>query len=243
MVTTLSTGYKLIDQKLRGDGVPEGTLVAIPASPQAPARAFMHNLISDRDAIYISTRDQAQVIGMIHDALAEEAVGGDRQGLGKGRLEAVTLDATAPLENLLEYVEGRGKYIEQFDGFPEYGVVIIDSIDQFEAEGVKYKSFLRRFSTAVREDRCLGVLRGLSGDETGIHPPDGRKHTLDNCEVVLRVLHESSSESVSDRVAVEKVDTPAGFKPDEDDDRIFEVHRENEFLLNLDPNRGLEAGG
>jgi hypothetical protein len=236
----LSTGYHLLDQKFKHHGVPPGTVVGVRTAPNAPSRVFLHNLVGNRDALYLTTTDRGRTATHLHRQLAGLY---ERRGQTVGRFDAVELTVNGHTERSATTVLDRARDVLDERGVPNHGVVVVDVVDDLERTSTgAYREFLRQLEAELVDARAIGALRMLSPDTIDVDPPAGRPFTLDACPVVFRLVHRSGRDNVTDYCAIDKVDFPALLRQDERNDRLMEVIRVNEVEVEIDPRRGVDPG-
>lgn len=153
MTGTLSTGIEVLDRELDG-GVPEGSLIALSASPVSQSELFLYEMAAVRPTVYLTTE---RVESAVLDGLEETGTSPENVDVHRVTPEDPLADARAAIETL-----------------PEGGTLIVDPVRLLEeTDQDDYRAFINELKTRTRETNSLTLLHCLEGRDV----PDQRDRT------------------------------------------------------------------
>ena len=214
MSDALSTGMGSLDTKFRRGGFVPGSVVAVQAPPAALGRVVLYNLAAGRPTTYLPVGP----VGERRLAVLREA--GD---LEAASLTVEQLPGASPgqaLQALLDTLE-----------LPPGGTVLVEPVDPVETDVSRsqYATLLSMLARRANEADGLVGLLAVDRDTT----PDHRWLTLHEADTVLTLLHEVSTRSVRDHVALEKLHPEQELR---DDERVFRLPRSLEIDIDTKQN-------
>lgn len=211
----LSTGMGNLDNKFVRGGLQPGSVVAVQSSPSALGQIVLYNLSAGRPTTYVS-------VGPCDDetrASLTQAGGLDDADL---TIEQVpTADPPNAFRALLDGLE-----------LPPGGTLLVEPTNLLEASATpsQYATVLAMLAEEVGRAGGLCGLLALESDP----PPENRWLTLHEADTVLTVLHEVSTRSVHDHLALEKLHPNQGLQ--DDDNRVFRLPRALEIDIDTKKN-------
>lgn len=202
---TLSTGLENLDQAIEREGLRIGTLVAVLSEPSSPGDILAANMIANRPAYYYTfARPEQQVRRNIRPI----------SNVNLDQVQINEVDSETPIETLHGVLENTE--------FPRGVTVVLDPVNVLEQRGhEEYKSLLQTLQEKIADKDGLGVLFGVSPEDS---EPENRWLTTYTCDTVMRILHQTSDETVEDYLSMEKL-YPGQSMIDEDA-RVFELSRD-----------------
>lgn len=212
----LSTGIGNLDAKFAGGGFRPGSVVAVDTPPSALGRIVLYNLPAGRQTTYIS-------VGSCSDATRaalREAAGLDPAALTVEQLPSA--DPAQALRALLNALE-----------IPSGGTVLLEPTNLVEesATDSQYATLLSMLAEQVEAAGGVAALLAVRSEP----PPEHRWLTLHEADTVLSVLHEVSTRSVHDHLALEKLHPRQELQDNEE--RVFRLPRSLE--INIDTKKNI----
>lgn len=176
----LPTGIGVLDRMLEG-GLPEGSMIALTASPTSQSELILYELTAQRPTLYITTRRSAEAI---HDAFERT-----NTRVGQPNIQAVPGDA--PLDHIKDMIRT----------LPEGSNLIIDPIDPIEQVGSRrYTAFLNGLQTQMINTNSLAFLHCIEGRSI----PEERDITEYVADVIFGLETTVTGDRVDNRLAVPK---------------------------------------
>jgi hypothetical protein len=211
----LSTGMGNLDAKFTGGGLRSGSVVTVDTPPSALGRIVLYNLPAGRPTTYIS-------VGPCSDATRaalREAAGLDPAALTVEQLPSA--DPAQALRALLDALE-----------LPPGGTVLLEPTNLVEANASdsQYATLLSMLAERVEAADGIAALLAVQSDPRPAH----RWLTLHEADTVLSVLHEVSTRSVHDHLALEKLHPRQELQDDEQ--RVFRLPRSLEIDIDTKKN-------
>ena len=213
---TLSTGMGNLDTKFARGGFHPGSVVAVQTPPLALGRVVLYNLPAGRPTTYVSVGPCSETT---IDTLTEAG------GLAAADLTVERLPTAEPAKALRAFLEG----LE----LPTGGTLLVDPVTLVETSATDSQYATLLSILAERVDEAGGVCGLLTVERDP--PPPRRWLTLHEADTVLTVLHEVSTRSVHDHLALEKLHPRQELRDDED--RVFRLPRSLE--IDIDTKRNL----
>lgn len=211
----LSTGMGNLDAKFAGGGLRPGSVVAVETPPSALGRIVLYNLPAGRPTVYLS-------VGPCSDATRaalREAAGLEPAALTVEQLP--TADPAQALRALLDPLD-----------LPSGGTVLLEPTNLVETSATdsQYATLLSMLAERVADADGIAALLAISGESR----PERRWLTLHEADTVLSVLHEVSTRSVHDHLALEKLHPHQELHDDEE--RVFRLPRSLEMDIDTRKN-------
>jgi len=213
---TLSTGMGNLDTKFARGGLHPGSVVVVQTPPSALGRVVLYNLPAGRPTTYVS-------VGPCDEATT--ATLAEAGGLAAGDLTVERLPTAEPAKALRAFLEG----LE----LPTGGTLLVDPVTLVETSATESRCATLLSMLAERVDEA-GGLCGLLAVERDL-PPAHHWLTLHEADTVLTVLHEVSTRTVHDHLALEKLHPQQELQDSED--RVFRLPRSLE--IDIDTKRNL----
>lgn len=180
MVEKLPTGIGVLDRMLEG-GIPEGSVIALTASPTSQSELILFELTAARRTLYITTRRSQEAI---HDAF-------ERTNTHVGQPNIQSVPGDAPLDHVKDLIRT----------LPDGSNLIIDPIDPLEQLGTaRYTAFLNSLQTQMINTGSLAFLHCIEGRAI----PAERDITEYVADVIFGLDTTVSGDSVDNRLAVPK---------------------------------------
>lgn len=211
----LSTGMGNLDNKFARGGFVPGSVVAVQTPPVALGRVVLYNMAAGRPTTYISVGP----VGEPRRELLRRAGGLDTAALTVEQLPSASPGQA--LQTLLETVE-----------LPAGGTLLLEPADLVEASvsASQHATLLSMLARWATETAGLAALLAVERER----PPAHRWLTLHEVDTVLTVLHEVSTRSVRDHLALEKLHPRQELRDDED--RVFRLPRSLEIDIDTKKN-------
>lgn len=211
----LSTGMRNLDAKFAGGGFQPGSVVAVESPPSALGRIVLYNLPAGRPTVYLP-------VGPCSDATRaalREAAGLEPAELTVEQLP--TADPAQALRALLDTID-----------LPPGGTVLLEPTNLVETSATdsQYRTLLSMLAERVAAADGLAALLALESESR----PERRWLTLHEADTVLSVLHEVSTRSVHDHLALEKLHPRQELYDDEE--RVFRLPRSLEIDIDTKKN-------
>ena len=180
MVSRLSTGIGLLDQRL-GGGIPPGSIVALTAPPASQAELLLYEFMTPRETLYL-TLDRTEFA--VADGLRRTAI-----DTGDPTIQYVTE------ESRVDHA------IELFHDLPEHATLIVDPHTVLERkERTRFEEFMTQLRLHVIDTESIAVLHCLDGRNVSAL----RDTTTHMADVVLRLRATTAGAAVETRLAVPK---------------------------------------
>ena len=212
----LSTGMGNLDTKFAGGGLHPGSVVAVATPPTALGRVVLYNLPAGRPTTYVSV---GPCSASTRATLREAA------DLDQPDLTVETLPTAEPGQALRALLDGLD--------LPSGGTVLLEPTNAIESSvgHSQYATLLSMLAERVADVDGLGAVLAVESDPVPAH----RWLTLHEADTVLRVLHDVSTRTVHDHLALEKLHPRQDLQDNED--RVFRLPRSLE--LDIDTKRNL----
>lgn len=204
-----------LDAKFVDGGLRPGSVVAVDTPPSALGRIVLYNLPAGRPTTYLS-------VGPCSDATKaalREAAGLDPAALTVERLPSA--DPAQALRALLDALE-----------LPSGGTVLLEPTNLVEANASdsQYVTLLSMLAERVEAAGGIAALLAVQSEPS----PEHRWLTLHEADTVLSVLHEVSTRSVHDHLALEKLHPRQELQDNEE--RVFRLPRSLEMDIDTKKN-------
>ncbi len=176
----LPTGIGVLDRMLDG-GIPEGSIVALTASPASQSELILYEMTNARRTLYVTTRRSPEAIRDAFERTNTE--------VGQPNIQGVPGDA--PLDHVRDMVRT----------LPEGSNLIIDPIDTLEELGSnRYTAFLNGLQTQMINTGSIAFLHCIEGRAI----PKQRDITEYVADVIFGLETRISGDSLENRLAVPK---------------------------------------
>lgn len=190
MIDRLPTGIDSLDRLLDG-GIPSGSLVKLAAPPNSQAEMLIHEMVTARRTIYLTTmrpaptvRDSLQRAGVATEGVAVKEFGPASSTKAAGESPSMFQEAVALIDEI-----------------PEGTNVVVDPVDVFEWAGTDdYLDFLNEFSAVLTRTNSIGVLHCLDGQAV----PDHRDVTDYVADIAFQLSAEVTDDGIDTRLSVPK---------------------------------------
>jgi hypothetical protein len=212
---SLSTGMGNLDTKFAGGGLHPGSVVVVQTPPAALGQVVLYNLPAGRPTTYVS-------VGPCDEAT--------RATLG----EAGDLDPETLTVEQLPTADSPEAFRALLDGLelPPGGTVLVEPTNLLESSAThsQYATLLSMLAERVTDAGGLAGLLAVESDPL----PGHRWLTLHEADTVLTVLHEVSTRSVHEHLALEKLHPRQDLQDNED--RVFRLPRSLEIDIDTKKN-------
>lgn len=208
----LPTGLASLDAHVEGQGLRPETLLAVRTPPHSVGRRFAFNLCADRPVHYVALgHDPIQYVEHIRTVT----------GLDGGALSTGSIPLSDPADALADHLEAVG------DDLPPETTVLVDPLTPVSAESpAAVAQVFETLRSVLRRTGGLGVLLAVAGSDT----ERGRWSALSRADAVFSVIHETTQDSVSHHVAIDRL--PMGQRlREEGKARTFEIPPHLEMTL------------
>ena len=215
MSETLSTGMGNLDNKFERGGLHPGSVVVVRTPPAALGQVVLYNLAAGRPTTYVP-------VGPCDEATRSTLR--EAGGLGPDGLTVEVLPGADP-------AEGFGALLDGLE-LPPGGTVLVEPANLLESGATtsRYATLLSMLADRAREAGGLAGLLAVDADTT----PDTRWLTLHEADTVVTVLHEVSTQTVHDHLALEKLHPRQELR--NPDDRVFRLPRSLEIDIDTKQN-------
>jgi hypothetical protein len=215
MTDALSTGMGNLDTKFARGGLYPGSVVAVSTPPPALGRVVLYNLPAGRPTTYIS-------VGPCEDSTRDTLA------------EAADLDASELVVEQLPTAEPAQALRALLDGLdlPPRGTVLLEPTNPIESSAT-HSQYAALLSMLAEQAAAVDGLVGLLTVESDPVPAQ-RWLTLHEADTVLRVLHEVSTRTVHDHLALEKLHPQQDLQDEEN--RVFRLPRSLEIDIDTKKN-------
>lgn len=176
----LPTGIGVLDRMLDG-GIPEGSIVALTASPASQSELILYEMTNARRTLYVTTRRSPEAIRDAFERTDTE--------VGQPNIQGVPGDA--PLDHVRDMIRT----------LPEGSNLIIDPIDTLEELGSnRYTAFLNGLQTQMINTGSIAFLHCIEGRAISKQ----RDITEYVADVIFGLETRISGDSLENRLAVPK---------------------------------------
>lgn len=213
---TLSTGMGNLDNKLERGGLRPGSVVVVRTPPSALGQVVLYNLAAGRPTTYVPVGS------------CDETTRATLREAGKLGPTGLTVEGLPSVDP----AEAFGALLDGLE-LPPGGTLLVEPMNLLES-GVtasRYGTLLSMLADRTRTIDGLAGLLAIDADTT----PDNRWLTLHEADTVVTVLHEVSTRTVHDHLALEKLHPQQ--KLQDPDNRVFRLPRSLE--LDIDTKKNL----
>jgi hypothetical protein len=211
----LSTGMGNLDNKFERGGLHPGSVVVVRTPPSALGQVVLYNLAAGRPTTYVPVGP------------CDEATKATLREAGKLGPAALTVEG-------LPSADPAGALGALLDGLelPPGGTLLVEPVNLLEsaATASRYATLLSMLADRARAAGGLAGLLAIDADTT----PDNRWLTLHEADTVTTVLHEVSTRTVHDHLALEKLHPRQELQ--DPDDRVFRLPRSLEIDIDTKKN-------
>jgi hypothetical protein len=204
-----------LDTKFERGGFHPGSVVTVETPPSALGRVVLCNLPAGRPTTYVS-------VGPCSDTTRATLREAGR--LDPAELTVEQLPTAEPAQALRALLQG----LE----LPPGGTLLVEPTNLIETN-TTHSQYATLLSMVAEQVAAVDGLAGLLAVESDA-PPEKRWLTLHEADTVLTVLHEVSTRSVRDHLALEKLHPRQDLHDDED--RVFRLPRSLEIDIDTKKN-------
>jgi KaiC/GvpD/RAD55 family RecA-like ATPase len=180
MTETLSTGIEVLDRELDG-GLPEGSVLALSASPVSQSELFLYEMAAVRPTVYLTTE---RVESDVLEGLRGTGTSPENVDVHRISPENPLAEARAAIETL-----------------SQRGTLIVDPIRLFEeTEATAYRTFMNDLKTRTTETDSLTLLHCLEGRRV----PDQRDRTEYLADVIFDLSTELRGGKMENSLSIPK---------------------------------------